>query len=190
MCTNSMIVDQSENGGKLVKSCNRKFVSPCALHFRQKNKYNDFFLLSIEFFFFFEILIMSSKDKCKKCDKQYKNKDKWCKLCQINDLKKDFTNSGIEKIDNLVQEIQSRIGKPNNIIFEWIPYEQFKNIKEVDKDVKIFSAIWKDGPLYYKSRTVFSKNKYVRSQNKQVTLKHLYNTRKITNVFLNEVRNF
>ena len=39
----------------------------------------------------------------------------------------------------------------NNITFEWIPYSQFVNINEISSGdfAIIYSAIWKDGPLYY-----------------------------------------
>ena len=44
----------------------------------------------------------------------------------------------------------------DDIIFEWIPYNQFDDIKEIRKGdfATIYSAIWKGGPLYY------NKNKY------------------------------
>src|SRR5437016_2546512 len=83
---------------------------------------------------------------CEKCGKEYTNiikKYKWCQPCQINYLKKNFT-SGNEKIDNFIQEMQLKIDEYSDIIFEWIPYNQFNKIKEIGK-----GAIWKDGPLYY-----------------------------------------
>src|SRR6266536_4818937 len=80
--------------------------------------------------------IIVLKEYCEKCGKKYAHiHKKWCKSCQINYLKKDFANwtSGNEKIDNLIQEMQLRINEPNDIIFEWIPYNQFNSIKEIDK---------------------------------------------------------
>jgi len=60
---------------------------------------------------------------------------KWCKSCQINNLKGNFTNwtSENEKIDNFIQEMQLKINKYNDIIFEWIPYNQFSDIKEISR---------------------------------------------------------
>jgi hypothetical protein len=121
---------------------------------------------------------------CEKCGKQYTSTMfKWCKPCQINDLKDNFTNwtSGNEKIDNLIQEMQLKINKHRDIIFEWIPYSQFNDIKEISKDGSdtIYSAIWKDGSLNY---DIFI-NKYIRNQN-EVNLKYFQN---ITDEFLNEV---
>src|SRR6266542_3868835 len=60
-------------------------------------------------------------------------------------------SSGNEKIDNFIQEIQSKIKYYSDIVFEWIPYNQFKEIEETGKNNSItaYSAICKYGPLYY-----------------------------------------
>ena len=45
-------------------------------------------------------------NKCEKCGKEYTYEDlRWCKPCQINNFKTNFTNwtSGNEKIDKLIQ---------------------------------------------------------------------------------------
>ncbi|GES93480.1 kinase-like domain-containing protein [Rhizophagus clarus] len=129
---------------------------------------------------------LDDDDKCNDCDKQYKSKYdakyKWCKPCQINNIKQNFTNwtSGNERIDNLIQEIQLEINELDDMIFEWIPYDQFIVIKELGEGFnKVYSAIWKDGPLEYDKY----ENKYTRyQQNKKVTLK-LYNLQDIINEF-------
>src|SRR5205809_2029871 len=92
---------------------------------------------------------------------------KWCKTRQINYLKENFTNwtSGNEKIDNLIQEIQLKINDYKDIIFEWIPYNQFNYITEED-------YLWKDGPLYWE---YWNKKKYIRYLNEPVALKCLNN---------------
>ncbi len=41
--------------------------------------------------------------------------------------------SGNIKIDKLIQEMQSKIYSKNDIVFEWIPYNQFNNIEEISK---------------------------------------------------------
>ena len=136
---------------------------------------------------------------CEKCGKQYSYKYnkwcKWCKPCQINHLKHNFTKwtSGNENIDNLIQEMQLKIDYYRDIVFEWIPYIQFNDIKELgeDKFSIIYSAIWKDGPLHYNADDAYDYNnkyEYARSQrNKKVNLKYLHNSQIITNEFLNEV---
>jgi hypothetical protein len=112
---------------------------------------------------------------CEKCDKKYTNEDyKWCKPCQINSIIRNFANSENEKVD-LIQKMQQKINHPLDIIFEWIPYNQFSNIKKIvnnNFDI-VYSAVWKDGPLNYNKDLM----NYVRSQENQcnfVTLKYLY----------------
>ena len=126
---------------------------------------------------------------CEKCGKKFTNLSfKWCKPCLINDLK-NFT-SGNEKIDNLIQEMQLKIDEPKkHIVFEWIPYNQFNDVKEIGKDdvATIYLAIWKDGPLYYNYNKDDGKYEYTRDQNKKIALKILYNSQNIPNEFLNEV---
>ena len=127
---------------------------------------------------------------CEKCGEVYTYvEDRWCKPCQIDNLKKNFINwtSGNEVVDNYIQEKQQKEGfydidNPNSIILEWIPYNQLNDIKEINSD--LYSAIWKDGPLYF----CFHKREYLRkSGNQKVILETLYNSQNITNETLNEV---
>ncbi|CAB4442589.1 unnamed protein product [Rhizophagus irregularis] len=81
--------------------------------------------------------------------------------------------------------MQLRIESPLDIIFEWIPYNQFNDIKEINED-GFTKALWKDGPLNYDE----NKSEYKKSQsnqNKEVTLKYLYDLQNITDGFLNEI---
>jgi hypothetical protein len=92
--------------------------------------------------------------------------------------------SGNEKIDDLIQEKQLKINK-NDVIFEWIPYNQFNKIEKTGKNdlMTVYSAIWKDGPLYYNSKH----SEYVRDLNKGVILKYLYNLQNPVEFLTNEV---
>ncbi len=65
--------------------------------------------------------------------------------------------------------MQLKIKSFGDKVFEWIPYNQFNDVKEIGKDdfAITYSAIWKDGPLEYG----YSKYKYIRNQNKKVALK-------------------
>ena len=97
---------------------------------------------------------------------------KWCKLCQINYIQNNLTNwSGNEKINDFIQEMQIKINGFNDIVVEWIPYNQFINIKEMEKFddnvIIIYSAIWKNGPLHYKTKS------WIRNSYKKVVLKCL-----------------
>src|SRR6266498_3857205 len=77
--------------------------------------------------------IMSS---CKKCGEEYTDVDfKWCKPCQKDNLKGNFTNwtSENEKIDNFIQEMQLKIERSSDIVFEWIQYNNFSNIKKIGR---------------------------------------------------------
>ena len=124
---------------------------------------------------------------CSKCGEIYTDVNyKWCKPCQIDNLKGNFTNwtSGNEKIDNFIQEMQLKIEDGDEIIFEWIPYNQFNDIEEIGRGgfATVYSANWKDGPLEYNEEY-----KYIRNSNKKVALKCLHNSQNITNELLNEV---
>ena len=127
-------------------------------------------------------------ESCKKCGEGYTNKYNemigWCKPCQINNLKGNFANwtSGNEKIDRLIQEKQLEIDNPRDIVFEWIPYDQFSDIKEIGRGgfATVYSAIWKDGLLEW------NYEKYTRKSNYKVALKCLCDSQNIDE-FLNEV---
>jgi hypothetical protein len=125
---------------------------------------------------------------CHTCGKDYTNNSiRWCKSCQIINIKKNFTSwtSGNEKIDDFIQEMQLNINEYDDIILEWIPYDQFINIKEINKDNfdTTCLAIWKDGPLNYDKYC----KEYTRKPYKKVALKCLHNSQNNTNEFLNEV---
>ena len=101
---------------------------------------------------------------CENCGEKYINIiTKWCRSCQT---------TGDEKIDDFIQEM-------HKFKFEWIPYNQFGNIKEIGKGgfATVYSAIWKDGPLRNGTRW----------PRIRVALKCLHNSQNITNEFLNEV---
>src|ERR1051325_5085193 len=134
-------------------------------------------------------LIVLQDIYCEKCAEKYTNISiEWCRPCQLNYLNKNHTiwTSGDETIDNLIQEMRLKIVYYADVVFEWIPYDQFNDIKEIGKDgpATIYSAIWKDGPLYYNSEN--NNNEYIRSQNKKVSLKYLHNSQNAVNEFLNE----
>jgi hypothetical protein len=78
-----------------------------------------------------------------------------------------------------------KIENQHDIVFEWIPYDQFGNIKETGKNdlMTIYLAIWKDGPLYYNEKYC----KYARNSNKEVALKCLHNSQNLVELPINEV---
>jgi hypothetical protein len=119
---------------------------------------------------------------CKTCIEEYTDiKYRWCKPCQIDYLRNYFTNwSGNEKIDEFIQEMQLKINDKDDKIFEWIPYDQFIDTKEIVKN--IYSALWKNGPLMYD----LNEKRYIKVQNEEVILK-LCNSQNMINDFLNKV---
>jgi hypothetical protein len=90
--------------------------------------------------------------------------------------------SGNKKIDDFIQEMQLKIEDYHGIVFEWIPYNQFDNIKEIGKNgfMTAYSAIRKDGPLYY----VFNN---IKGSNKEVALKCLHSSQSPVEFLINEV---
>uniref|UniRef100_U9TKZ1 Protein kinase domain-containing protein n=1 Tax=Rhizophagus irregularis (strain DAOM 181602 / DAOM 197198 / MUCL 43194) TaxID=747089 RepID=U9TKZ1_RHIID len=131
-----------------------------------------------------------SYESCEKCGEEYLNEfnedNKWCRKCQMDEINNNFLDwSGDERIDNFIQELQYKIDDPiNNIIFEWIPYNQFSNIKLIGEGgfAVVYSAIWRDGLLKY------SNNKWTRTSNTKVALKYLHNSQNISDGFLNEIK--
>ena len=96
-----------------------------------------------------------------------------------------YCNSGNKKIDDLIQEMQSKIDGFTDIVFEWIPYNQFNDIEKISKNdyATVYSATWKDGPLCYYDNY----RKYIRKSNKKVSLKWLHNSQNISNEILDKV---
>jgi hypothetical protein len=128
--------------------------------------------------------------RCNKCEEIYTDiNNQWCKPCSINYFKNSFTNwtSGNEIIDDFIQKMQLKIGKYKNIIFEWIPYNQFVDVKEIGKDndntATIYLALWNNGLLHYNS----DKKEWIRKPNINVVLKCLNNSQNIIYEFLNKV---
>jgi hypothetical protein len=70
--------------------------------------------------------------------------------------------------------MQLKVNSKWDIIFQWIPYDQFYDIKKVNDDLtnKIYLAIWKNDFLYYDD--LYSKEN-VRRLKLKVTLKYSQN---------------
>ncbi|GBB86885.1 hypothetical protein RclHR1_13310001 [Rhizophagus clarus] len=127
---------------------------------------------------------------CEKCGNEYedkfKNDTKWCKQCRIDELKNNFTNwtSGNVKLDEFIQKMQLKINNYKDLIFEWIPYNKFTEIKRMNVEDEFAIAIWKDGPLIYTNKRLITKESY-----EKVFLNYLYNIQDITE-FLNKVESY
>ncbi|GBC06810.1 hypothetical protein RclHR1_07060003 [Rhizophagus clarus] len=97
--------------------------------------------------------------------------------------------NGNKEVDDFIQEMQLKINDIyNNTVIEWIPYNQFIEIEEISKSnsyITVHSAIWKNGPLKYNYR-----GKYIRSSNKKITLKYLYNSEDPIDSLINEAKKY
>ncbi|GBC28087.2 kinase-like domain-containing protein [Rhizophagus irregularis DAOM 181602=DAOM 197198] len=110
--------------------------------------------------------------------------------------------NGNEKIDDFIQEIQSKIdNNGNNLILEWIPYNQFNEIKEIGKNgsITVYSAIWRDGPLHSNrddsieaiwkdSPLYYGDDEYEGDSDKEVALKYLHKSQESIDYLINEVK--
>ncbi|GBB94517.1 hypothetical protein RclHR1_02370017 [Rhizophagus clarus] len=72
----------------------------------------------------------------------------YCEYCVRDYLKEDFSNwtSGNDDIDNLIRKCQIETISPEKIV-EWIPYDNFQNVKYVNKSgcSEFYTADWIDG---------------------------------------------
>ena len=71
----------------------------------------------------------------------------------------------------------------DDTVFEWIPYNQFNQIKKIGKDdfITAYSAVWKDGPLK-------SSMKYRFDSNKDIVLKCLHNSQNSIEFVMSKVK--
>jgi hypothetical protein len=99
--------------------------------------------------------------------------------CMDSSLKEHIKTSGNKKFDDFIQEMRLNVDD----IFEWISFDQFSDIKIIGNGgfATVYSAIWKDGPLSS------DKKELTRSPGRNIALKCLYNSRNVTDEFLNEV---
>src|SRR6185436_20937335 len=89
---------------------------------------------------------MSSDEICPECNQIWNGY--WCKPCNSKHFQNDFNKwtSGNDKIDKFIQYAQLNASRDWKII-EWIPYDGFKDIKQIGKGGfgTIHYAMWIDG---------------------------------------------
>jgi hypothetical protein len=92
-----------------------------------------------------------------------------------------------KKIDDFIKKSRLNINSYDDVVFEWIPYNQFNKIKEIGKNgsTTAYSAIWRNGPLQYD----YTRNtrKFRRYPNKKVVLKCVHNLQNHVDSIINEV---
>ncbi|GBC26520.2 kinase-like domain-containing protein [Rhizophagus irregularis DAOM 181602=DAOM 197198] len=93
-----------------------------------------------------DLIIQTNSVICKRCDSKFTDQN-WCNSCESQRFQEDFSNwtSENQSLDELIQYSQLSATK-NNTYFEWIKFNQFKDIKVI-KDIEdgFFTATWLDG---------------------------------------------
>ena len=100
-------------------------------------------------------------------------------------LAQSWTSSGDEKLDEIIRNTQLEAKGFNSPYYiEWIPYDDLKNIKKIDKGgfATVYQGEWSNGP-----RFVDDGNKRYYYKNGPVALKKLENSQNISDEFLKEV---
>ncbi|RIA85453.1 kinase-like domain-containing protein [Glomus cerebriforme] len=114
----------------------------------------------------------------------------YCEHCVRNYLKSNFSNwtSGNDDIDSLIQKCQMETLRPDTIV-EWIPYNNFQNIKFSIKDgfSEIYTAVWVDG--YYKEWDC-KKQQLKRFGPRNVVLKRLKNVESANQSWFEEAKSY
>jgi hypothetical protein len=125
--------------------------------------------------------------KCLDCKSQ-RTAVAWCKNCDIAFFKEKFSNwtSGNSKIDELIRYTQLN-AKGNMDFLEWIEFDQFDLIKNINKrgaHSSIYSAVWMEGPRWNldEEAELWSRNGPIK-----VILKRLDNSHNMSQEFVNQV---
>ena len=134
---------------------------------------------------------------CKECQ-QTNTSRKWCQSCNAQHFARNFDKwtSGNERIDQFILDCQLEATSSWNVL-EWIPYEQFENIKFIAKGGfgKVEKAQWKEGSIWYwnNRENKWGKSKDYDSENRNykdyetVALKTLTNSSNLDKNFLPEL---
>ncbi|RHZ79181.1 hypothetical protein Glove_151g43 [Diversispora epigaea] len=93
----------------------------------------------------------SNNKICPECNQRYTRVLlRWCKPCNLKHFQNDFNKwtSENDVIDKFIQDAQQNASNDWEVI-EWIPYDRFKDIKEIAKGGFgiIYKAKWIDGPI-------------------------------------------
>ncbi|GES85121.1 kinase-like domain-containing protein [Rhizophagus clarus] len=111
----------------------------------------------------------------------------WCTPCNSRHFIDEFPSwtSGNHNVDELIRQTQINTSHYEST-FEWIPYEQFTDIKFISRGGfgQVFKATWSGGPVLYWDR---KKKRWFRWPRVPVALKVLYNSQNISSDFLSEI---
>ncbi|RHZ61671.1 hypothetical protein Glove_346g82 [Diversispora epigaea] len=120
---------------------------------------------------------------CLKCKRKKINSMQLCVRCFILEKEYFVVNSGNKNIDNFIKKSQSSKNTSVDRFLEWVPYDEFKNIKYIGKGgfSQIYKATWKrhDGIEY---------DGNIRRFETEVVLKVLNNSQNVDSEFLKELK--
>ena len=126
--------------------------------------------------------------ECDKCQTT-RYSDKFCEKCISLHLQSLFNTwtSGNEIIDDFIHKCQILSSLPN-FILEWIPFEEFKNIRKLTEGgfSTIYTATWTRGKIDDYDE---NKKEFTRFENLLVILKCLNNSSNPGKAFFDEVIN-
>ncbi|EXX74217.1 Cdc15p [Rhizophagus irregularis DAOM 197198w] len=112
----------------------------------------------------------------------------YCEYCVRNYLKENFSNwtSGNDGIDDLIQNCQLETIRPN-VIVEWIPYSNLKNIKYLTKGglSEIYTADWINGSY---DEWDSKRQQLIRFGDENVILKRLENVKSANQGWFEEAK--
>ena len=127
--------------------------------------------------------------ECDKCQTT-RYSDKFCEQCISLHLQSLFNTwtSGHKIIDDFIHKCQILSSLPSHIL-EWIPFNQFVNIKKLTEGgfSTIYTATWKKGYLCDYDE---NKNEFICFEDLLVVLKSLNNSSNPGKVFFDEVINY
>jgi hypothetical protein len=121
--------------------------------------------------------LMILSDKCKKCNYT-------CNAFYFHQYFESWTSSN-DDLDKFIQDTQLSAHSRYGILdaLEWIPYDQFYNIKYI-KNISIYKANWIGGKISYWDN---DNQNWKRVNNMVVTLKSLNDPKDVTLEFVNRV---
>ncbi|CAG8471873.1 15733_t:CDS:2 [Cetraspora pellucida] len=133
------------------------------------------------------IYVSPDQFSCFKCESNLDNLYWWCQTCETSRLRDKFGSwtSGNKHVDQYIQYTQTLAPSREGCV-EWIPYCDFKDIKEIGKGgfSTVFYAIWKSGPMIKWNRY---NQRYDRKGNVKVALKRLKDSQNIGPSFFQEL---
>ncbi|KAG9300960.1 hypothetical protein G9A89_005018 [Geosiphon pyriformis] len=131
-------------------------------------------------------MLIDDYGSCPDCKRQQTGY-KWCRDCTSEMLKANFRkwSSKNLEIDSLIRETQ-KSPKSRYELMEWIPFEQFSQIREIGKGGfgMVYSATWLNGPIMFWDHET---KQFLRQDETPVALKHLFKSKNNITGIVNEV---